>query len=166
MQEAKKVVFHPWRIAFSALTYYLVTVFALSAMLLYRFSFLPATTQYICGEQVELECLLYVVEQLATSSQWQAQQFLVYLLLTAVLWPFFRRAAGNLLLNLAVVAFIVAGLLSLSVERSGVELYATLLNPLLLALLMLWRRRRKITFNPEAGRVPDSIKTVTKQGEV
>lgn len=142
----------PWkRVMLSAVLYYSLLVFSSIVMLLYRVMYLPSATQYICGEQVELSCLAFVIEQLVLSTQWQAVQLLIYIGLSLVLWPVFKAAKGNVLLNLGLVSLTTSGLLLLSFEKNGPELIAGMLCPLLIGLLIKHRRKRKIVFNKQAG---------------
>ncbi len=135
------------RVLLASLLYYALLALSLLTMLLYRVLHLPATTEYICGVSVELECFSYVLEQLVETPQWQAVQFVVYMSISMVLWPIFKKARGKVLLNLGAVSLLVGSLLLLSIDNHGPELVAAVLGPLLVALLIIQRRKRNIVFN-------------------
>jgi len=135
------------RVFLGSLLYYFALAFSIILLLLYRVFQLPAATQYICGEPAELACYLYVMDKLVTTMQWQAIQLVVYIAISLILWPVFKRAKGKVLLNLGAVSFIVCSLLFFSIDKNGPELIAAAVCPLFVGLLILQRRKRKIVFN-------------------
>jgi hypothetical protein len=137
------------RVLCASVFYYLLLVSVLITMILFKVFQLPASTRYVCGDSVEIECFSYVMEQLITTPQWQAKQFVVYMLVSLVLWPIFKKAQGKVLFNLGIVAVLVSSMLALSIENSGVELWAGVLGPLLVAVMILQRRKQKIVFNKD-----------------
>lgn len=123
--------------------------FAMSLMTIYRLTLLPNLVNFYCANAtLPLVCTASVVETLLYDSQWMALQFLVYFtLVLCLLWPLLKHVKGNPLLNSFAIALLSTALLTLMIERAGIEFYASTLCPLFVGLLLKVRRQRQITEN-------------------
>lgn len=123
--------------------------FAMSLMTIYRLTLLPSLVNFYCADvTLPMVCTASVVETLLYDSQWMALQFLVYLtLVVSLLWPLLKNVESNPLLNSFAIALLSTALLTLMIERAGIEFYASSLCPLFVGLLIKARRQRQITVN-------------------
>ena len=139
----------PWlRVILSALMQVFIILTAMSSMLFYRLLHLPlALNQFCPPSSADIYCIASVTEQLIYANQWLAIQFIVYFLLSIVLWPIFSKAVGLPMINLLLVGFISTVCLMLLLNSAGIEFFASALCPLFIGLLISAKRKRQIVIN-------------------
>lgn len=136
------------RVLFASVLMLVCFLTAMALMLFYRMSFLPLAISEFCqNRESDFYCIADVTEQLMYADQWLAIQFIIYLVLSFLLWPIFNKAKANPVINLILVAVIVTTGISLVTENTGIELYASFLCPIFIGLLIKQRRQRRIKVN-------------------
>jgi hypothetical protein len=137
-----------FRVVIGIVVVVVTTVSAMALMLFYRLAFLPAAISEFCPNQEQnFYCIANVMQQLKYANQWLAIQFIVYLLLSFLLYPIFIKAKGIVLLNLLLVAVGATAIINFSASELGIELYASFLCPLFIGLLIKYKKDRKIIIN-------------------
>lgn len=128
-------------------------VLAMAMMMFYRLSFLPVAINKFCPNQEQnFYCIVNVTRQLQYADQWLAVQFIVYLLLSFLLYPIFIKAKGIVLLNLLLVAVCSTAIIKFSSIELGIELYASFLCPLFIGLLIKHKQDRRIIINSKINK--------------
>jgi hypothetical protein len=146
--QTKKNSLARWRILFGVFIFVLVLLAGMSVMLLYRLSFLPLALVQYCGQSVIDEyCMANVSQQLLYDKHWLSLQFIVYLLLSFILFPVFKNSLGLPLVNLFIVAVVSTVLIYFLTENRGIELYASFLSPLFVGLIIQAIRNRRVVIN-------------------
>ena len=137
-----------WRVLLGVMLLVLTTLFAMSLMLFYRLSILPFAVSSYCGQiEVNEYCVAAVSENLMYNSQWLSFQYIIYFLLSFILYPVFQNAIGSPIVNLLVVGLLSAGLLTLLTDNRGVEVYSSIFNPVFIGLIIHSKRKRRVIFN-------------------